>query len=242
MCLGVIGVLWSETALAFYFWSDLTFFPLLPVTVFVLFAGFSLPVFIWAYLKPLWQENIRVRDIEYRYLRLKRTPEVIYALLAREQDRNMEFSSDEINLGNDNAQLHITMVMGLHCRPCADEWRIANRWLSLYKDSFRLTVRFFGYNLTGQADQELIDTFTCIYMQSGKEAVRSAITDWYAKMDREKWKEKYLAHISVQPQSSSSKNAAWERTQLINATPTIFIGNRSFHYHLNDLEYLLKEM
>jgi len=49
MCIGVIGVLWVEIALALSNFKGLVFSSILPITVFSLLTGFALPVIIWVY-------------------------------------------------------------------------------------------------------------------------------------------------------------------------------------------------
>ena len=241
LCLAVIGVLWAETALAVFSLKGLIFFPLSSVTVFALLTGFALPVIVWAYVKPLWKEYFRIRNYEYRYYRLKRTPEVIRAMIAKEPACDMEFSKDEIHLGRIDASIHITVVLGLSCRPCVDGWNELNRWISTYPESFCLTVRFFGYNFFGTETEELIDTLTEIYNISGNDVFRSALTDWFANKDIQTLKAKYIADKTIASQSSSIKNAKWLRTHSITSVPAIFVGDRKFPFIVNDLEYLLKE-
>jgi len=242
LCLGVIGVLWAEIALAIYYLSGLTFAPIWPVTVFSLFSGFALPAIAWAYVKPLWKEYIRIRNYEYLYLRLKRTPEVIRAMLAKEPACDMEFSQDEIHLGKDNASIHISIILSFDCRPCTDAWKVLIRWLKTYPDSLRITIRFFGYNLLGTVIEELIDALTEINIKFGNGVLCNALSDWYEYKDIQKWKAKYLTDVPVLPQLSSTKNAKWLRANFITSTPTIFIDNRKFPFTLDDVEYLLKDV
>ena len=177
MCLGVVGVLWAEIALAILNLFDLQLFPVSSVAVFSLFTGFTIPVIAWAYVKPLWKEYNRVQSYEYHYLRLKRTPDVVRAVLANEQTLDMEFSIDEINLGPIEAPMHITVVLNFYCKPCVDEWMVLNRLLTTYPDSLKATVRFFGYNLLGVKIEELIDALTKINNISGDDAFRDALSD-----------------------------------------------------------------
>ncbi|GHS92849.1 hypothetical protein FACS1894203_5430 [Bacteroidia bacterium] len=146
LCLVVVGVLWAEMGLLIFNWSDLIFFPISPILIFLVFFGFTLPMIIWAYVKPLWKEYLRTRDFEYYYLRLRCTPNVIRAMLAKEPTLNMDFFPDEIHLGIINAPIHITVIMGLYCKPCANEWNVLIRWLTRYPGLLWLTVRFTGYN------------------------------------------------------------------------------------------------
>ncbi len=178
LCLGVIGVLWAKIALAIFSWNGLTFTPISPVTVLSLLAGFALPIVAWAYVKPLWKEYIRIRNYEYNYLRLKRTPEVISAMLSMEPTHSMDFIPDEIHLGSVDAPMHITVAMSLFCKPCGDSWNVLNHWLATYPGLFWLTVRFSGYNSKNAKNTELIDALTGISIQSGNDAFRKALTDW----------------------------------------------------------------
>jgi len=241
MCLGVISVLWTEIALAIISWQGLMFFPLSPVTVFSLMAGFALPVITWAFVKPLWKEYIRIRDFEFKFLRLKRSPDIIRTILTQEPARDMEFTPDEINLGIVDAPIHITVVLSMHCRPCIDAWTLLDQWLATYLNSFRATIRFHGYNFAGPEINELIDALTGIYIQSGNDTFRKALTEWYIIKDVQQWKAKYHADTPVVPQLLSSKNDKWERMNFIAHVPVIFVDNRIYPYELDDLESLLKE-
>ena len=245
LCIGVISVLWGQTALAIYYWPDMLFFPVSPTSVFILFAGFALPIILWAYVKPLWKEYNRICNYEYWYLRLRHNPEVIRALFASEPARKMDFSADEIHLGTLDASLHITAALSLNCKPCIVAWNNLRKWLTAYPGLLWITVRFWGYNLLGTMNKELIDAMTGIYLQSGADAFCDALDDWYEHRDPQKWKAKYLTATLIPNQSIPLKNAQWEREQYIKSTPSIFVDDRPFKSELGDirdLECLLKEM
>lgn len=242
MCLCVVGVLWAEIALAIFSWKSLAFIPISPFTVFSLLLGFALPVIIWAYIKPLWKENVRIREYEYNYLRIKRMPVVIRALLSTEPPLAMNFIPGEIHLGNMNVPVHVTIVMSLFCKPCADSWNLLSRWLTTYPDLFRLTVRFTGYGAHDTRNTELIGALTGIYIQSGGDAFSKALNDWDEHRDYQKWKAKYYTDKPVVHQPVSSEIAKWQQASFIPSVPTIFVDNRIYRYTLDDLEYLLKEL
>jgi uncharacterized membrane protein len=242
MCLGVISVLWTETAFAIVNWKNLAFVPLSPVTVFSLLAGFALPVIVWAYVKPLWKEYNRVRNFEYKYLRLKSAPDVVRAIMMQEPVRDMGFTADEINLGTTDAPIHITIVISMHCKPCIDAWHLLNKWLTTYHGYLQATVRFHGYSLSGSEINELIDGLTGIYLHAGNDAFCDALTDWYDTKALQAWKAKYGKETPITPHRSSIKNAQWEQANFIVHAPAIFVGNRSFPLELTDLEPLLEEM
>ena len=241
LCLGVIGVLWAEIALAIFSWKSLTFTPTSTVTVFLLLAGFALSVIAWAYVKPLWKEYIRIRNYEYHYLRLKRIPAVIRAMLSTEPAHSMDFSPDEIHLGTVDAPLNITIVMSLFCKPCADSWNVLSHWLAEYPGLFRITIRFTGYNSNHKTTTELIDALTGIYIQSGSDTFSIAMTDWNESRDSQVWKAKYYTTQPITPQPVSLETEMWLQKNFITAVPTVFVDDRIYRYALSDLECLLKK-
>ncbi len=241
LCLCVVGVLWAEITLAIFRWENLNLISISPVTFFSLFVGFTLPVIIWAYVKPMWRENIQIRKYEYNYLRLKRMPVVIRAILSIEPPFSMDFIPGEIHLGTIGAPTHFTILMSLFCNPCAENWNILHQWLTTYPGLFCLTVRLSGYNSKDTKSTELIDALTEIYIQLGDKAFIKALNEWNEDRDYKKWKAKYYANKPIKPQLVCSKVAQWQQTNFIPVVPTIFVGNRIFRYELNDLEYLLKE-
>ena len=200
-----------------------------------------MPVVAWAYVKPLWKEYIRIRDYEYYYLRLRRMPVVIRAMLSIEPAHSMDFIPDEIHLGTVNASIHITIVMDLFCKSCADNWNILNRWLETYHGLFWLTVRFIGYNSKHVTTRELVNALTGIYIQSGDDAFCKAMTDWNENRDSQKWKMKYYANQPITPQSVSLKTFNWLKKTPISVVPSVFVGDKIYRDALSDLEYLLKE-
>jgi len=241
MCIAIIIVLWAEIALAIINLPNLILLFVSPVAVFSLLTGFSLPVITWAYVKPLLKEYNRIRDYEFHYIRLKRTPEVIHAMLTKERGHNMEFSEDEIHLGKVSAPVHITVVLSYYCQPCINTWTVLNRWLTVYSTSLRLTVRFSGYDYLGVEIQKLINSLTWVYRQNGNEVFREALTYWYEIRDFQKWGSKYLtSSLSIEPQLSTMKNAKWEQINSIVSIPTLFFSDRIFPFEVIDLEYMLK--
>ena len=242
MCLMVISVLWAEIALAVYNWSSLQLFPVSFTVIFSLCAGFFIPVITWAFVKPLWKEYLRIYNYEYLYIRLKRTPDVIRAMIAKESPIEMNFSSEEINLGKIDAPRHLTVVFSSSCKPCVDGWNQLNRFLTEYSDVLRLTVRFVGYNLLGADMNELIDALTEINNKSGNDAFRNALTGWFEIKDVSKWKSKFFSNKSTTPHLSSEQNALWVRKYSIYGTPALYVADRKFPYELDDLECLLKNV
>jgi len=242
LCLAVIGVLWAEIGLAVFCWEGLTFIPLSLVPVFSLITGFALPIIIWSYVKPLWKEYNRIRTYEYNYVRLKRMPAVIRAMISTEPTYSMDYIPEEIHLGTVDAPIHLTVVMSLFCKPCSNTWNILNRWLSTYPGLLQLTMRFSGYNSNHTTNTELIDALIGIYTQSGNDAFCKALTDWNECRDSQQWKEKYFSNKPISPNPLALKIAQWQHTISISAVPTVFVGDRIFRYALNDLEYLLKEL
>jgi uncharacterized membrane protein len=239
-CLGVVGVLWTQIVLCVFYWKSLTFIPISPTTVLSLFVGFAMPVIIWAYVKPLWKENIRMRNYEYNYLRLKRIPAVIHALLSTEPCYTMDYSPDEIHLGTIDSPIHVTIVISLDCKPCGDSWTMLSRWLITYPGLFCLTVRFSGYNDGDRKNDELIDGLTEIYSKSGSYAFCNALADWNENRDIQMWKAKYYANKPITPQLVSLQTANWQQSNFITSAPTAFVDSRIFRYELSDLECLLK--
>lgn len=239
-CLSVVGVLWTQIVLCILYWKSLTIISISPVTILSLFVGFAMPIIIWAYVKPLWKENIRMHTYEYNYLRLKRIPAVIRALLSTEPCYTMDYRPDEIHLGTNGSPIHITIVMSLECKPCGDSWSMLSQWLVTYSSFFCLTVRFSGYNDGDAKNDELIDGLTEIYSELGSDAFCKALTDWVKNREFQKWKTKYYTNKSIMPQSGSLQTANWQRSNFITSVPTVFVDGRIFRYELSDLEYLLK--
>lgn len=239
-CLGVVGVLWTQIVLCIFYWKSLTFIPISPVTILSLLVGFAIPVIIWAYVKPLWKENIRMRIYEYNYLRLKRIPAVIHALLSTEPCYTMDYRPDEINLGAIDSPIHVTIVISLECKPCGDSWTMLSQWLVTYPGLFCLTVRFSGYNDGDRKNDELIDGLTEIYSKSGSDAFCKALADWIENREIQMWKAKYYANKPITPQLGSLETAYWQRSNFITSAPTVFVDGRIFRNELSDLEYLLK--
>lgn len=211
------------------------------VTVLSIFVGFAMPVIIWAYVKPLWKEYIRIRMYEYNYLRLKRIPAVIRTLLSIEPCYSMDYRPDEIHLGTIGSSIHITIVMSLECKPCGESWNLLSRWLVTYSGLFSLTVRFSGYKDGDVKNDELIDGLAEIYSELGSDAFCEALADWIKNRDFQIWKVKYYADKPIKPQSGSLQTAYWQRSNFITSVPTVFVDGRIFRNELSDLEYLLKK-
>jgi len=241
LCLGIISVLWAEITLAIINRSVFMFIDLSADLFFLFFACFTVPAIAWSYVKPLWKEYNRIQNYEYLYLSLKRTPDVIRAMLANGSEYNMHYQDNEIHLGKMNAPIHFTIIMNFNCKPCLEEWNVLKRLLTAYPDSLWVTLRFFGYNAPNTPFKELIDALTEICIKSGNEAFCIALSDWYEYNDFQKWKAKHLSDAPIEPKASSSKNAQWIKSSYINHTPTIFVGNRKTLLSLEDLENLLKE-
>lgn len=241
LCLSVLLVLLIENSLFVFFSSTLNFNIFNFATIGVTSLLFINTASIWTYLKPLLIAVKKEKEHEYKYLRMKRTPNIFNAQLNTSPSVEMHFSGKDVMIGAPNAPLIITSVVNTYCKPCAETHKKLNELLKKNSNQIRLNIRFM---VSGKGEKEAIYLLE-LYYRLGVEKFKTILDEWFKKMDFEFLKDNYpLESIANTTKKIFEQQNMWCLQQRLTYTPTIFLNDKrmGIEYSIDDLPWLIENI
>lgn len=245
LCLSIVGLLWIQTGLSFYFMS---FSPNIPLEQGLLAALVGLTAFAaWTYSRSQ-QDSLNETDKERKSLfKFKRNFDMFSAMLEKFDAIDTAIpNTTEIVLGNPNALTEITVVSSPFCIHCKPVHSHIEDILGRFSDQVRIVVRF---NIKLQtADSELVQISSRlleIYEKQGKEICLMAMNEIYGDASPTEWLEKWSE--CSEPERyfktlEAEKN--WCSALNVNFTPEIFVNGHPYPkgYERTDLIYFIEDL
>lgn len=192
----------------------------------------------WLIMKPIIRKVKDGSFYKYKYLRLKKNPQIFNASLEKAQSFNMEILPTELILGNPEATITITTVVNTNCAPCARMHRRINSILEEFGNDVRVIVRFMLVN----NNQKETFYFIRLYYLKGASIFSEALHDWYQDNNYNYLIRKYF---DVQKYALEDKLIQhwvnWYDKTKISSTPTIFLNDKKIEqeYDMDDIRWLV---
>jgi protein-disulfide isomerase len=193
-----------------------------PLLAFILISAGTLA--IWQLLKYLYGQSQQALQHQITALRLKRNPQILNALLDKQEIKqdNLPQPAEPLRFGNPAAPYQLVVACNPYCGPCAKAHHAIENLYEKYPDQLNISIRF-ALSSAGEKDSR-----TAAAIEILKAAVHKpyeAVKDWYKDMKLEKFK---LLHHSNGADVSGAvvKHIQWSEKAEITATPTVFINGR----------------
>ena len=241
LCLSVMSILAVECLLLFIFNGMLNHY-IPPVSIICyIFFSFVFVTCLWSYLKPIIINLKEGTQYKYAYYRLKKNPLIYNAHLNSTPSTDMQFSENDIIIGDSDAGLTVTAVMNTHCGPCASMHKKIMKILSKNKGKVKLVLRFMIPNGREDEAKHLLE----LYYSQGSQVFEKALTEWFETKDSNALKRNYP--INQQPTSVTDtleQHSKWCSLQLVTYTPTLFLNDKRMkvEYNADDLEWLIRNI
>lgn len=236
-CICVLTLLWGIT-LSYGLLIE-NIHPVNIKTIYFMMLCFGGTTIFWILLKSFIKQKAKLLKESINLLTLKRNHTIISTLMSRQQTFDMDFSEDEIILGDKSSSLTITTVISEDCGHCK---KIASIITHLDHISFKWIVRFDGL-----IDEKwLKNNFDFpIYLFSLRdlddEIIIKAIKEWSVSKNSD-WINKHIKNIDKEYINGTLiDNLKWIEKNKIDKMPTIFVNNRLLPsiYTIQDITILI---
>jgi uncharacterized membrane protein len=240
LCLSIVGVLILQMAIAGI--AQLRFIISIPVCSTILTTGL-LALLVYLPRKSLLKSRSETSQIKNELSLWKKDAAVFNALLQNEPEANCASWLHELQLGNVNARLQITVACNPYCTPCANVHEKLDEILKGYSEEVGVKLRFI---CTPENKNNQHTIAVTAILQRAREVDSTAelqqmITDWFNWMDIEKWKSKWQPNASIDVSELLLQHSEWMKEEAIKRTPTLYINGKKLpsRYSIQDLIIVL---
>lgn len=244
LCLATVSLLWIQ------------FLLLLPTllqihlknifineTLFAAFIFIGTTVLWLELLKTSLKRNKELTDNNFSLLRIKNNPEIFKALLQQERRVDTTPLENDLQLGNPDAEIQITVACNPYCGPCAKAHKALHEMVE--KNDIGLTIRFL-IKTENKEDkkQQLVEYILQLVNDKNREYKGYILHDWYKEMDFNTFSKKYPLLKEVDVKDQLKNHERWNNENKIAFTPTIFINSYELpkQYTAEDLKLVIKNI
>ncbi|MGB0522524.1 MAG: vitamin K epoxide reductase family protein [Flammeovirgaceae bacterium] len=144
LCLGVQAILWLEFFAGMLFWNEeLSFSNSLPFYAIVSW-GFLIPLLVWMVFGREFGLSKQLATLNKELTRMKRRPVFFKEALKDGKDVNLEPLSQEVILGNNDAETTLTIFTDPFCGACEAAHKDIDDLLATSADAVKVQIRFHG--------------------------------------------------------------------------------------------------
>lgn len=245
ICLGIISIILLELGYLLVFQTIILELVIQPILIFCLV--FSFIILIWSNLKKLLLHHKYLKEFQLEVTRFIRNYDVFKnSLLASDKTNYHELSSGNLVVGNENANLKITLISNPFCSHCKAAHILIEEILKKHKDNVCVDFRF-NFNVEHGNDQfeNVHQKLVSIYYDKGQEAFLKALHIWF------KYKDENQLVVSEKSQITNFKiNEILQEQYIMNQannipfTPTIIINQYMFpkQYDRKELRHFINDL
>jgi hypothetical protein len=243
LCLITVTVLWIQLLLLS---PSLAVFELTVIGANEM--GFAVFTFIttamtWLFvIKPALNRTKGLAEANYSLLRFKNNPEIFHALLRQQRKTDITPFENDLQLGNAQSPVQITVACNPYCAPCARAHEKLDKLAA--NNDIGLTIRF-NIKTENKEDKrtQAVEYLLQVLSGTSTDYKREVLHDWFTWMNIEKFKEKYPLKKGIDTGDQLKRHDQWTVKTKILFTPTVFVNGHELPklYRTDDLPGLLKE-
>jgi uncharacterized membrane protein len=179
ICLVIITVILLELGFLFVFQKNVFVFSMSSIILFGLV--FTSLIIVWSRLKKILTQLKELKESQLKGTRFMRNYEVFKnSLLASSKVNYQPLSSGNLVVGNENANLKITLISNPFCGHCAATHTLIEDILKVHKDSVCVDFRFnFSKESNDEQSEKIHQKLVRIYYDNGQEAFLEALRNWF---------------------------------------------------------------
>ncbi|MCZ4222593.1 vitamin K epoxide reductase family protein [Pedobacter rhodius] len=198
------------------------------------------PIIIWSFLKQYFLSTAQLKPLKRELNQFKFNNELFKNALSNQPIYNIDDDLMPIVLGNELADITITMVTNPNCTPCSVAHKGLTKLLESRSD-IKIKLIFFTSDSEDERAKVARHLTTLAFFRS-KTIAEEALNDWYKTfMKYENWQIKYPIEYKIEVEQAVNKQREWCDLADIDSTPTFFINGQKLPdpYKLDDVKYLL---
>lgn len=213
-----------------------------PNLVLLVLSVFAVPFVAVTVLVPALQKAKEGKGDKGELQRIKHSPEIFDALLARQKAVTVPAEGLGITLGNPEARYKVIKVCNPYCGPCARAHPLMEEVLENNPD-VQMQIIFMATS-NDHRTPPARHLMAVAQVSENEQQIKQALDDWYLakKKDYEAFASKYPVNGALQQQDDKLNTMHdWCRKMDIRVTPTFFLNGRQLPpvYNVADLKYFL---
>jgi len=202
---------------------------------------FSVPVFLWASIKPLIEESARSHALSSQLKKFKYNKALFFSTLKEQPHHVFPELTQSVLLGNPEAEHMITLVSSPTCEPCAEVHKLLHQW-QLERDNFKLQLVFAVMNEDNDYATKIVKHLLSL-KDSDSGRLEQAVHEWYEGKykDLDSWKKAYPAEEKKDAKVILEKYNDWCKMADVKGTPTVFLNGYQLPapWQLEDIKYFI---
>ena len=223
--------------------SSFTSFPAIS-SLLPLLSSFLFVAFAWFLLKPLLLKAEEGKRSKRELARLKASPQIWEALLAKGKKIEAPADGLGIALGNPDAANTLIKVCNPYCGPCAKAHPEIEKLLE-ENDNLKVQIIFTVTADENDFKASPVKHLLAIAEKGNETLTKGALDDWYLadKKDYETFANKYPMNGELKKQDAKIEAMkVWCDETQIAFTPTIFVNGHQLPdvYNIADLQHFLQ--
>jgi protein-disulfide isomerase/uncharacterized membrane protein len=246
LCLGVAGVLISQTALALVLTNSQLLIPnsITPIVAFLI--SITLLSFILLPIKQLIKTNNTNQQKLAELKKWKTDAGLFITQWQQEQQVDTTIWQNDLVIGNPNAPILITVACNPYCGPCAKAHQQLDDLLHRFAGKLKIQIRLLC-DAEKETDKRTIAVKAILQKAervNSNAELQQMLTDWFEWMDFDKWNAKWKTESNAEENGKLEHHNKWIEESEIQFTPTFFINGRKLpgRYGLKDIEILWPQL
>ena len=243
LCLSIVAVLLLQVAITAF---ALPVFSISIAVIIICFITGLIVMMAYLPIKNLLKTRIEAMQAVRELARWKKDPKIFNALLQSEPEKDCTPWEGELQLGNANAALQITVACNTYCGPCANAHKKLDKILAAYPDEVGISLRFIC--IPKNKNDKHTMAVTAILQKANetenKDQLQQMLTDWFNWMDIEKWKAQWQPANNFNVNHLLQKHDDWMTEAAIEGTPTFFINGKKLpgRYDIDDIKTMIPNL
>lgn len=244
LCLLLILVLYGELT------CSQIYFDVFSYSLYGLYLFFGINLFIlalWLFIKSILISNKSLKEDKLVGLRFKRNYNLFKTILKRDEVLKTPSFNHTFVLGNENANLKISMVTSPFCSYCKDAHVLLESILDKHYNDVAIHIRL-NYDASYGSEHmrsKLQNGLAQLYFNKGQNEFRKALKAWFETKDIEQWKRSFNVEIELEKtESFLNEQFAWCKKNDLLFTPTLIINNYQYPkiYDREDLIFFMSDL
>jgi hypothetical protein len=241
LCCTVQALLWLQFVV-FFTGPGYTVPSLEITTVIAMLISFSIPIVLWAFVKPFLLKAEQLAPLKQQLKKFKYNSDLFNQILTNQPRFSVPNDIMPIVLGNAEAKTIITMVSNPFCGPCATTHKTLDQWLNT-RDDIQVKIVFTTANHDDDPRTKVARHLSALSLLGDKRKIEQALNDWYdsTKKDYDTWAKNYPVQATGDMELVTQRQKDWCELTEVTFTPTILINGYKLPnpYRLDDIKYLL---
>jgi uncharacterized membrane protein len=240
LCLGVVSVLMAQCVIAMFLFSFVSVdFGLIAWPI-----GLTIALIIELPIKDLIKSNLFSRIELSKFKKWRQDPTLFHQQWNVQQSVDQSIWSEDLIIGNRNADIQITVACNPYCVPCANAHVQLDRLLDNHGEKIAVKMRFLSFGVE-EKDSPHATAVAAILRKASTltkgEDLREMLSDWFHHMNFDTWNQKWQVSSDKPVKDRLAMHSEWVSKSNIESTPTFFINGKKLpdRYSLEDVELLI---